>query len=209
LNSLLALGAIAACALLTGCRPEGVAGLPEGKVLYQSCDSCHGADGAGRKEFSAPQIAGLPKWYVEAQLSKFRNGMRGAHPDDVEGLRMRPMSRQMMSEVEIQTVADFVSKMKPVKAAATVVGNAEEGKKTWATCQACHGPNGLGNEALKAPPLVDQHDWYLLNSLHKFKDGVRGMAADSAAMTMRPMAMTLTSEEMMKNVVAYVGTLNR
>ena len=136
--------------------------------------------------------------------------MRGAHPDDVEGLRMRPMSRQMMSELEVTTVADFVSKLKPSKAAATMTGgDAEKGKQTWSTCAACHGPGGMGNEALKAPPLVDQHDWYLLTSLHKFKDGVRGLPNDPAAMTMKPMAMTLTSEEMMKNVVAYVGTLNR
>jgi cytochrome c oxidase subunit 2 len=210
LSSFLVLGAISVCALLTGCRPEGVAALPDGKVLYGSCDSCHGLNGEGRKEVSAPQIAGLPKWYVELQLTKFRTGMRGAHPDDPEGLRMRPMSRQMMSEFEIQTVADYVSKLKPVKAVATLTGgNAEEGKKTWATCQACHGPNGMGNEALKAPPLVDQHDWYLMTSLHKFKEKVRGMDNDAQAMTMRPMAMLLTDEQMMKNVVAYVGTLQR
>jgi cytochrome c553 len=208
--SISSLAALVASGLLTGCRPEGVAALPEGKVLFASCDSCHGVNGEGRKEFAAPAIAGLPRWYVHSQVSKFRNGMRGAHPDDVEGLRMRPMSRQMMTEIEVETVSDYVAKMKPVKAAATLTGgNPEEGKKTWATCAACHMPNGMGNEALKAPPLVGQHDWYLLTSLHKFKDGVRGMAADTAAMTMRPMAMTLTSEEMMKNVVAYVGTLER
>ena len=36
-------------------------------------------------------------WYIEAQLGFFRNGGRGDHPQDIPGLRMRPMSRSLMT----------------------------------------------------------------------------------------------------------------
>jgi cytochrome c553 len=208
-SRLLCCAALTLALALTGCRPDGVHALPQGKVLYGSCDTCHGVNGEGKKEFGAPAIAGLPRWYVESALGKFRTGMRGAHPDDVEGLRMRPMSRQMMNEIEVQTVSKYVSELKPVAVPKTLEGgNAEAGKTTYATCAACHGPQGKGNEALKAPPIAGQHDWYLLTSLMKFKAGVRGnVSTDTAAVSMRPMAIALPDEQAMKNVVAYVGTL--
>jgi cytochrome c oxidase subunit 2 len=195
--------------VLIGCRPDGVHTPASGKVLYASCVSCHGVQGEGRKDYGAPSIAGLPRWYVESQLKKFRTGLRGAHPDDVEGLRMRPMSRQMMSDFEVAEVSRFVAELKAARAPATIEGgNVEAGKAAYALCTACHGPQGLGNEAPKAPPIVGQHDWYLLSSLQKFKSGVRGTApGDQWGSTMRPMAMTLADEQAMKNVVAYVGSL--
>ena len=63
-----------------------------GKALFKLCASCHRADGSGNVSVGAPTIAGLDEWYVEAQLQKFKGGLRGAHPDDVAGLRMRPMT---------------------------------------------------------------------------------------------------------------------
>jgi cytochrome c553 len=202
---------ISLCAASFGCRPDGVHALPKGEVLFASCNSCHGALGEGRKEYGAPAIAGLPAWYVEAQLNKFRTGLRGAHPDDAEGLRMRPMSRQMMSSEEVAEVSKYTAALKPAAAhKATVEGNAEAGKVAYAVCTACHGPAGLGNEALKAPPIAGQHDWYLVASLQKFKAGVRGTApGDQWGGTMRPMAMTLADDQAIKNVVAYVGTLKQ
>lgn len=198
-------------ALASGCRPDGAHTPVTGQVLFASCNSCHGANGEGNHQFAAPAIAGLPRWYVESQLNKFRTGLRGGHPDDVEGLRMRPMSRQLMSDAEIATVSKYTSELKPPAAQKTLEGgNPEAGKVLFATCQACHGPNGLGNEALKAPPIAGQHDWYLYTSLKKFKAGVRGTATgDTWGATMRPMAMTLPDEQAIKNVIAYVGTLKQ
>ena len=43
-------------------------------------------------------IAGQAQWYLEAQLVKFKNGVRGAHPDDMEGSRMRPMARTLPTD---------------------------------------------------------------------------------------------------------------
>lgn len=200
-----------AAALLTGC-PAASAHTPQpGHALYESCKSCHGDKGEGKHEIAAPAIAGLPKWYVESTVRKFRTGLRGAHPDDYEGLRMRPMSRQMANDREIETVSAYVAALAPVKSAPTLTGgDASAGQTAYAVCMACHGANGLGNEQLKAPPIAGQADWYLLSSLKKFKAGVRGAApGDVPGSQMRPMAATLADEQAMKNVIAHIATLSR
>ncbi len=194
--------------VLAGCHPTAAEPPISGAVLFRACDSCHGANGQGDPVISAPAIAGLPKWYVLMQLQDFRSGIRGAHPDDIEGLRMRPMSRQMKSQEELDTVADYVSKLPATKPAATVKGDPAKGKISYATCMACHGPEGKGNEQLKAPRINAQHDWYLLTQLRKFKAGVRAYSpADTSGATMKPMAMTLPNEQALADVVSYIATL--
>lgn len=201
---------VAALALVA-CRPEGTKKTLPGNELYAACTSCHGKDGHGKADVAAPAIAGLPAWYVEAQLVKFRSGIRGAHPDDLEGLRMRPMSRQMMDEGELKAVSAYVATLPPFKApASTLGGDAAAGAAGYATCMACHGVDGKGNEALKAPPLVGQYDWYLVSQLKKYKAGIRGTnPLDVTGGQMRPMSMTLADEQAMKNVVAHIATLGK
>ncbi|MFT3711116.1 MAG: c-type cytochrome [Archangium sp.] len=208
--------AIAGCAALfaSGClRPEGAKKTLPGNELYAACTSCHGTDGQGQEKIAAPAIAGLPQWYVEAQLVKFRTGVRGAHPDDYEGLRMRPMSRQMMDEGEVKAVAEYVSKLpakKQAPTAASTGGDAAAGAASYATCLACHGPDGKGNQALNAPPIAGQYDWYLVSQLHKFKKGIRGTnPKDVTGAQMRPMSMTLADDQAIKNVVAHIATLSK
>lgn len=193
------------------CQPTGATPTSSGAVLYAACSTCHGKAGEGNASIQAPPIAGLPKWYVLEQLHKFRTGRRGAHPDDYEGLRMRPMSRQMATEAEVDTVASYVAGLPVKKAAPTMTeGDATAGKTAYAVCLACHMPNGLGNEQQKAPPLAGQADWYLASQLRKFKAGIRGAAeGDTTGALMRPMAATLVDEAAIRNVVAYINTLPR
>jgi cytochrome c553 len=181
-----------------------------GEELFGSCDSCHGKAGQGNATLGAPPIAGLPKWYIEAQVHKFRTGLRGAHPDDVEGLRMRAMSRSMANDEQISSVAAYISQLPRAKAAGSLEGvTPQAGKPFYATCMACHGPQGAGNEAMRAPPIAGQADWYLMRQLTKFRHGVRGaVQGDAQGAQMRPMAMTLPNDQAVKDVVAYIGTLN-
>ncbi|MDP1922731.1 MAG: c-type cytochrome [Myxococcales bacterium] len=195
-----------------GCiRPDGAKKTLPGKELFAACASCHGDTGVGEATIAAPNIAGLPAWYVESQLVKYRSGIRGAHPEDLEGLRMRPMSRQMMDEGEVKAVAAYVASLTPVKSAPSLKdADAAAGAGAYAVCLACHGDKGQGNQALNAPPLVGQYDWYLVNQLKKFKGGVRGAnPLDVTGGQMRPMSMTLADEQAMKNVVAHISTFSR
>ncbi|MEW5852072.1 MAG: c-type cytochrome [Myxococcota bacterium] len=208
---LLGLAGAGLALLTTGCPSAAADGPARGKTLYANCVSCHGADGSGNHTYGAPAIAGMSTWYLEAQLKKFRSGARGTHPRDVEGMRMRPMSQTLASDADVTNVAAYVASLPARKPAPTVLdGNAATGAQLFATCTACHGATGAGNEALKAPPLSGNHDWYLLAQLRKFKEGVRGAnPEDTTGALMRPMAQTLVDEQAMKNVVAHIMTLSR
>lgn len=200
---------LAGTVLLSACG--AAAGQGEGRaavIFADNCGVCHGAQGEGKPEIAAPAIAGLPAWYVKAQLGKFRDGIRGAHADDAEGLRMRPMSRTIPAE-DVEPVAGFVAGLTPVMPDHTLTGgNAESGKALYATCAACHGPDGKGMEAMGAPPIVQLDDWYFAKAIHKFQVGIRGAnPKDVSGATMRPMAATLKDDQAVADVVAHLRTL--
>ena len=91
---------------------------------------------------------------------------------------------------------------------AWAAGDAAKGKTFFTVCVACHGPNGEGNQALHAPALAGQEPWYLKAQIKNFKEGIRGaVAGDTWGSTMGPMVATLTSEEAIDDVVAYIATL--
>ena len=195
---------------LSGCHPEGARPTLSGAELYvANCKQCHGATAQGQQGIATPAIAGLASWYIEGQLVKFRTGVRGAHPEDYDGLRMRPMSMQLMNNDEVKAVSTYLASLTPMKQPLTVEGgDATAGAGSYAVCLACHGPDGKGNPALKSPSLVGQHDWYLLSQLKKFKAGIRGTnPKDITGGQMRPMSMTLADEQAMKNVLAHISTL--
>ncbi len=177
---------------------------------YALCVSCHGVKGEGVQKLGAPAIAGLPAWYIEAQLLKFREGVRGTHPKDLGGMRMRPMARALNIESDVKAVSAYVAALPRPELKATVSGSIAKGEvKYQQVCVACHGAEGAGMEALGAPPLVGGSDWYFVTQLGNYKNGVRGAdARDISGMTMRPMAMQLSDADML-DVVAYINILKR
>lgn len=196
--------------VLAGCEwnihpPEATA---SGDEIFELCTSCHGTQGQGNPKFHAPSIAGLPKWYIEAQLHKFRSGVRGTHPGDITGMQMRPMAISFHNDQDLQAVAGYVASLPRPGAAATGPGDAAKGQTLFAPCTACHGADAAGNEQLKAPPLKNASDWYLIAQLKKFKAGERGAnPGDVEGATMRPMAATLADEQAIADVVAHIMTL--
>lgn len=205
------LSALSLAAILVGCGSVGgtVTTVHTGESLYNNnCAPCHGVDGAGSDLAKAPAIAGLPAWYLKNQLDGFRDGLRGTHYDDVQGMRMRPMALTLAPD-EVAPVVAHVASLAPMPPQASLQGgDPVKGATYYATCQACHGADGKGNEALAAPPLTATNDWYLLNQLNHFKSGVRGAnPKDTRGATMRPMAATLPDEQAMKDVLAHVSTL--
>lgn len=205
----LPLAAVALLWLATGCGTGSQPSAARGKELFKTCVPCHGNNGAGNEKLRAPSIAGLPEWYVRAELTKFKGAIRGAHPDDAEGARMRPMARTLYHPGDVESVAEYVSHMPTVPIARTLAaGNPAAGQAHYAVCLACHGPKARGNEALHAPPLADRADWYMVAQLEKFKGGLRGAdPRDTTGSTMRAMAMTLPDQQAMLDVVAYIKTL--
>jgi len=182
-----------------------------GEDLFRLCAVCHGEDAGGQQAIGAPAIAGMPQWYLEAQLKQFRDGNRGTHFDDTMGMRMRPMARSLAREGDVEAVAAYVAAMPPVNPATTLTGgDAEAGKATYTTiCITCHGPEAAGNkDMMGAAPLNRSSDWYIYRQVWNFKNGVRGARpGDQGGALMRPMMLQLKDEQAVKNVVAYIMTL--
>ncbi|MGI9344141.1 MAG: c-type cytochrome [Gammaproteobacteria bacterium] len=91
---------------------------------------------------------------------------------------------------------------------ATPARNASVGQAQYAVCVACHGAQGEGIQALNAPKLAGQSEWYMRKQLENYKSGVRGAHEDDIyGQQMRPMAMTLVDDQAISNVIAHIQTL--
>jgi cytochrome c553 len=193
---------------LSGCRMGPTDAATRGQEVFETCVPCHNADGSGNPTIGAPNIAGMKEWYVERELEKFRAGVRGMHFNDVEGMRMRPMALSLATDEDVKAVAHYVETLSPVPHASSLPGDPKAGQTLYATCAACHGDNGAGNQDLGAPRIAGVDDWYLATELRKFRSGIRGTnPKDREGRLMRPMARALPDEDAIRNVVAYAETL--
>lgn len=182
--------------------------LVAGKKAYSNCALCHGNEGEGNAAMNAPALNRLDADYLQRQLVNFKEGRRGNHPEDPEGARMQPMAMMLPDEAAIQAVSAYIESLEAPLPPITIQADANVGKASYALCASCHGAEAEGNPALKAPALAGLQDWYLLSSLRKFKAGARGYdPEDVAGAQMRPMAMTIPDEAVMKNIVAYITSL--
>lgn len=88
-------------------------------------------------------------------------------------------------------------------------GDANAGKSLYPVCTACHGPQGLGNQAMNAPKLAGQESWYIIKQMQLFQNDARGTApGDMHGMQMAAMAKgpQLKSDQALANLAAYIGT---
>jgi cytochrome c553 len=197
---------------LTACQDPSPdkASLKYSVELYDGCVQCHGEDGEGNRDLGAPAIAGLERWYIKAQLRKFKKSQRGWHIDDMAGKRMQPMALALDTDEKVDLVAAYVASFPRTSPAPTLEGgNPATGKIYFATCVQCHGADARGNIDEFGPPLVGASDWYLLTQLQNFKAGMRGTHVDDVTgAKMRPFSMTLPNEQAMKDVIAYIATLS-
>jgi cytochrome c553 len=210
LRAIATVGSLAGVLTMAGCARSSVAASISGAELFEACVPCHGAAGEGKAALGAPAIAGLPAWYVSAQLDRFQAGVRGRHGDDIEGLRMQAMSRQLRSDAETSAVARHVASLPHAPSpAAIAAGETAEGQRAYLLCASCHGVTGSGFEAGNVPPLAGLDDWYVAAQLRKFKNGVRGTTPDDAfGPVMRNVAASLSAEDV-NQIAAYVRALSR
>ena len=86
-------------------------------------------------------------------------------------MQMAPMAKLLYNEDAIDNVIAYIATLKPEKPTDRGRGDAVKGGKTFEVCSACHGRQGQGNEAQKAPKLAGQHAWYLAKQISNFKGG--------------------------------------
>lgn len=163
-------------------------------VFQTTCATCHGQQGEGVRALMTPSIASLPRWYIEEQIQKFRNGQRGNHPKDLNGQKMRAAISDL-SEGEIKEALDYIETLPALNHASTLQGDAERGYHLYyENCMACHRFNGHGEVVFQSASLNGLQDWYLLDQLNKFEKGIRGYHPSDA------------SGDKMREAVGYIGS---
>jgi cytochrome c oxidase subunit 2 len=189
--------------------PAGAAGdAAAGRGNFGLCEACHGVQAEGAREFGAPRIAGIEPWYLRRQLEAFREGRRGAHPADQRGQQMRLMAAAVAEEQVIEDLGAWLATLAPQTAQPGPDGDPARGRQLYETCAACHGAAGQGSEPLGAPALRGREDWYLLSQLEAFRAGWRGAVdGDVPGAQMRTLALALPDAGALRDVVAYIGTL--
>ncbi|TFH73409.1 c-type cytochrome [Gammaproteobacteria bacterium LSUCC0112] len=199
----LALGA-ALCTTSQAATVDGV------EVSDRFCLTCHGTDGQGNIGIDAPRLAGMERWYLQRQLEIFRSGLRGTHPEDLNGKEMQPMAA-ILSDESIQDILNWAETWEYKPAEITLTGgDVARGRTLYQTCAACHGAAGEGNEAMRAPALRGQNDFYLVNQLKNFKAGLRGSdSRDQQGSQMRMMAQGIPDDQAITDIVSYINTLGR
>ena len=88
-----------------------------GKTLFTPCSACHGPDGAGKEQVKAPPLNHASDWYLLAQLKKFKEGIRGGTPADIEGAQMRPMATALTDEQAMKDVVAHIATLRALRAA--------------------------------------------------------------------------------------------
>ena len=152
-----------------------------GAQIYQHCINCHGPDGMGGREGEYPRIAGLPKDYIERQLSNFKNRKRLNKP-------MIPIFKNWrFDEAAMSEVADHITAMAVDKAripdyvpAIDILAQfdsaeqfTEVGEELFQDCVQCHGEDARGRADKESPPLVQQYPNYLRKQIGDFTSGRR------------------------------------
>ncbi len=134
----------------------------EGAMVYESCASCHLADGSGRSDGLVPRLAGQREKVLLHKLKKLRDG-------EVTLPVMVPFARAL-SEVESSQVANYIASLPSVNEGVSSNKNYE------VYCSACHGGAAQGNDVLLAPKLCGQHSAYLDRRMSEIKQNIRGDA---------------------------------
>jgi cytochrome c oxidase subunit 2 len=178
-----------------------------GAERFATCVSCHGPRGGGRQQTDAPRLAGLDADYLARQLRNFRKGARGEAEADRFGQQMRPFATSLEDQ-HIENLAAYVETLPVEPTPTTIIGDVQRGERLYRTCGSCHGPDGEGMSAFKAPRLAGMNDWYLVRQLQHFRQGVRGRhPEDLYGNQMVDMAQMLVDDTAVRDVVAYINQL--
>ena len=115
------------------------------RLFVNNCAQCHGSDARGSKGFpnltDGDWLGGSGAEYIGKTITAGRTGM------------MPPMAAAVGTADDVKNVANYVLSL---SGAAHNNIAAELGKTKFASCGACHGADGKGNQALGAPNLTDK-----------------------------------------------------
>ena len=144
--------------------------LENGRLLFEMCAGCHGAEGRGSRDGVFPQLAGQHRNVIIKQFSDFRLGNR-------ENPSMLPFAEEdaLGGPQGISDVAGFLASLPMTQEPGTGPGNnLALGEKLYEdSCSVCHDENAAGFDEFFFPKIQGQHYEYLLRQLIWMQDGQR------------------------------------
>lgn len=207
-----------ACFLLIVLQPTAKADTDtgtdtQGKQLYSSCISCHGAKAEGNPALQSPALNGQTADYLIRQLQHFKSGLRGSDSRDSAGAQMRAMTAALPDEQAVQAVAEYIASLPltfPDRQTAPT-GDLKNGNNVYqGNCGSCHGGQAEGNPMLKAPRLAGLDAAYMTRQYQHFVSGLRGSdPQDRYGRQMQFMAKNQPSEKDLRDVIAHIYSLAR
>jgi len=205
-HTILMLAGLLAASL--GSSTSTAADASAGKTMYTVCASCHGRQAEGDARMNAPNLTILEPWYVRRQMKAYQQGLRGTAAGDALGMQMRQMAMTVGNEAALDNLIAYLESLPDAWAETTLDGDASAGKPAYAVCATCHGPEARGNEQTGGPRLAGQDDWYLVRQLDAYRQGLRGYHSnDIYGQQMKPMATMLSSDQEIRDVMAYLNSL--
>ena len=182
--------------------------LEAGQTAFEVCAGCHGFLAEGNALVNAPSLAGIEPWYLARQMRYFSTGIRGAAEGDIHGQRMAMMAGAVSNDRELEDLTAYIGTLPAARPPATVTGDAQAGQAQFAACAACHGLEASGNEALSSPGLPRLDDWYVVEQLRLFAEGLRGAhPEDTYGQQMRAIAATFSDAQTRRNLAAHIESI--
>jgi cytochrome c oxidase subunit 2 len=80
-----------------------------GRQRFATCAACHGADALGITATNAPRLKGMSDWYMARQLKNFRDGVRGAHAQDIYGGQMALIAGMLADDAQIGDILAYIN----------------------------------------------------------------------------------------------------
>jgi len=154
----------------------------KGKALSYTCLGCHGVADYNNvyPTYKVPKLVGQHPEYIVAALKAYRSGERShatmhAHASS-------------MSDQDMLDIATFLAGQ-PLASGGASAQTVGTPPAAVATCQACHGRDGVGIMGIY-PTLTGQHADYLEQALKQYRSGARRNAI------MAPFAGQLKPEDL-------------
>lgn len=184
----------------SGLAASQTSGLP-------NCVVCHGSGLQGNVAVKAPNLSILPIWYISAQLDAYQQKWRGIDASLIDAIDMHAVAITLTDKERAQALT-FIATKPALASSPKLSADTDHGKQLFSTCSGCHGNRAQGNEALKAPPLAGQNDWYIVSQLKAYQANHRGYAKeDSNGNMMRSSANLLANEQDIVDVASYLNSI--
>ncbi|MFM1886530.1 MAG: hypothetical protein RL026_1687 [Pseudomonadota bacterium] len=159
-----------------------------GKTLAYTCLGCHGVEGYKNAfpVYRVPKLSGQHPEYIVQALKAYQSGER-SHAT-------MAAHAASLSDQDMQDMAAYLSGT-PVKSAGAGAATVGQPPAAAATCQACHGRDGVGIMGTY-PTLTGQYADYIEQALGQYRSGARRNAI------MQPFASQLSPADI-KAIAAY------